>query len=130
MKTREKHVNCMNCESINEGCDKNCPFESSEKEIRDCSECELYSEGCEDICPFELPEYVAEKATSRLFSRKNMKAERSNAVDLAKKKVQSANKINDDAQHKELKEKTCRRAEHELAKAEERRQKRVEKNTK
>ena len=77
-----------------------------------------------------MPEYVGEKATSRLLTRKNMKAERNNEVELAKKKLQTASKIDDDAQHKDLKEKNCRRAEHELAKAEERRQKRVEKNTK
>lgn len=128
MKAREKHVNCMNCESISEGCDKNCPFESSE--VRDCLECDLYAEGCEETCPFELPENVAEKETSRIITRKNMKAEKANAVDAAMKKVISAKKIDDDPKHKEIKEVSSRRAEHQLEKAEERRQKRVEKNTK
>lgn len=61
----------------------------NENLVRFCNTCEYYEVGCEEKCPFELRADTEEQPSLRT-GRRNMKAEKAQAYEKAKQKLNSA----------------------------------------
>lgn len=93
-----------------------------------CSDCDRYEVGCEETCPYMLRD--DEERESLLKKRKAMKAEKSKAVGKAEILSRSAAKSKGQKNLYETPKKGYQKAEANLDKQRERREKRIKKNEK
>lgn len=97
-------------------------------EVRDCMTCDRYAVGCEEGCPFKIEEGIEKKPTL-LKKRKAMKEEKAKALQKAEILSRSARKNKGQKNLYDIPKRSHVRSDKNLKKQQERRAKRIAKNS-